>query len=131
MACDATLLAADVACDGFRVATPAREAAVRVNGPVIRAYGISSVDTPEDCVNDEARIPGHPFAIGNPTTFSPKMRADQRLCFSMFRFSVKWSGALSVSEYSAHAEFGFSRHEGLPIRCVFWEERERGNFRAQ
>ncbi len=40
-------------------------------------------------------------------------------------------GRLSVSEYSAHAGFGFSRHEGLPIRCVFWEERERGTSAPQ
>ena len=34
-------------------------------------------------------------------------------------------GALSVSEYSAALGRGFSRHEGLPIRCEFWVERER------
>jgi len=55
---------------------------MRVNRAVIRPYRVSGADTPEDRVNDEAGIPGHTFAIGNPTAFGPKTRADQRLCFS-------------------------------------------------
>jgi hypothetical protein len=46
----------------------------------------------------------------------------------LFRFSVKWRDERSpLVSNSAPLGRGFSRHEGLPIRWVFGEERE-GEF---
>ena len=48
----------------------------------------------------------------------------------LFRFSVKWSGGVPpLASDSAPSGRGFSRHEGLPIRCVLGKAR-KANFRA-
>ena len=48
----------------------------------------------------------------------------------LFRFSVKWNcGVPPLASDSAPSGRGFSRHKGLPIRCVLRKAR-KANFRA-
>src|SRR5215471_18000100 len=57
-----------------------------------------------------------------PLTSAEEVRAAIKDGIVLFRFSVKWScGVPPLASDSAPSGRGFSRHKGLPIRCVFGE----------